>query len=77
MCKKKKKEMIQRTQTDNLSRYCCARQQSDLITPNQNTIEFIFCSLSLIRRGKVNSFASCDEKLRGAISYSNEGKYFA
>lgn len=39
---KKKKKIIQRTQMDNRSRYSCARQQSDLITPNQNTIEFIF-----------------------------------
>lgn len=75
MCKKKKKGND--TTYTNGQSFCCARQQSDLITPNQNTIEFIFYSLSLIRRGKVNSFASCDEKLRGAISYSNEGKYFA
>lgn len=75
MCKKKKKGND--TTDTNGQSFCCARQQSDLITPNQNTIEFIFYSLSLIRRGKVNSFASCDEKLRGAISYSNEGKYFA
>lgn len=75
MCKKKEKEND--TTYTNGQSFCCARQQSDLITPNQNTIKFIFYSLSLIRRGKVNSFASCDEKLRGAISYSNEGKYFA